>query len=205
VINVIYELPFLRNRSTLAGKLLGGWQLTAVTQFQSGLPFTVGSADDLAGVGGRGNLNDNIDRVREIQIWNVNGDPKLSSGEQRFSEGAGDQNFWFRTTNGDGSPIFTAPAAGTFTTQRNRNLVRGPGYQNWNIGLFKSFYVTERQRIVFRFEAFNWLNHPNLGWTDGNGAVPAGGLDVNPRSSTFGKVTSKGGQRSLQLSLRYSF
>jgi Carboxypeptidase regulatory-like domain len=205
VVNVIYELPFLRDRSNLAGKLLGGWQVTAVSQFQSGLPFTVGAADDIAGVGGRGNLNDNIAGSREIQVWNRNGDPILPSGEQKFSEGTIDQNFWFRTRNQDGSAIFTAPAAGTFTTQGNRNIVRGPGFQNWNAGLFKNFAITERQRVVFRFEAFNWLNHPNLGGTDGNGAIAAGGLDVNPRSSTFGRVTSKGGQRSLQLSLRYSF
>jgi hypothetical protein len=205
VINFIYELPFLRSRSNLTGKLLGGWQITGVSQFQSGLPFTVGSGDDFAGVGGRGNLNDNISGVREIQIWNRNGDPGLPRGDRKFSDGPSDQNFWFRTRNDDGTSIFSVPAAGTFTSQRNRNAVRGPGYQNWNLGIFKNFYVTERQRVVFRAEAFNWPNHPNLGHTDGNGANNNGGLDVNPRSSTFGKVTAKGGQRSLQLSLRYSF
>jgi hypothetical protein len=205
VINFIYELPFLRDHTSLAGRLLGGWQITGVTQFQTGLPFTVGSGDDFAGVGGRGNIQDNISGVREIQIWNVNGETSLPRGDRQFSEGAGDQNYWFRVRNEDGSPLFTAPAAGTFTTQRNRNLVRGPGYQNWNLGLFKSFLITEQHRLTFRAEAFNWLNHPNLGATNGYGANNDGGLDVNPRSSTFGKVTSKGGQRSLQLSLRYSF
>jgi hypothetical protein len=136
VINFIYELPLFRDRSTMLGKLAGGWQVTGVSQFQGGLPFTVGSGDDFAGVGGRGNLQDNVSGVREIQVWNVNGDPKLPRGEQHFSDGPADRNFWFRTTNPDGSPIFTAPAPGTFSSQRNRNIVRGPGYQNWNLGIF---------------------------------------------------------------------
>ncbi len=63
-----------------------------------------------------------------------------------------------------------------------------------SMAVFKSFAITESQRIEFRSEFFNLPNHPN--WSN---------VDTNPRSSTFGKVTSKTGQREIQLSLRYSF
>ena len=62
------------------------------------------------------------------------------------------------------------------------------------MALFKSFRIAERQAVQFRFEAFNWLNHPN--WS---------GVDTGPTSATFGKVTGKSSERNLQLSLRYSF
>jgi hypothetical protein len=184
VINFMYELPFLRNSSSLVGKVAGGWQITGVTQLQAGTVSTVTTASDFAGVGpGSGN-----------QLWNRNGDFILSGSDRQFSQGAGDQNFWFRAKNPDGSAIFTAPAAGAFTTQRNRGIIRQPGFQSWNIGLIKNFRITERQRIRFQAEAFNWINHPN--WS---------AADVNPTSGTFGKVTGKSGERNLQFALRYSF
>jgi hypothetical protein len=199
VLNYIYELPFFRDKSQWTGKLLGGWQITGVTQFQTGWPVTVGTGDDFAGIGGVGNLQDNPDDNRALQIWNVSGDPKLSRGEQQFSYSNSDQNFWFRTTNPDGTAMFTPPAAGTFTTQRNRNLIHGAGFQNWNLGIFKGFQISERHSLQFRCEMFNFINHPN--WGGENGGAP----DTRPRSATFGRITSKGGQRQLQLSLRYSF
>jgi hypothetical protein len=187
VINWVYELPMFRDRSNLAGKLLGGWQITGVSQFQTGRPFTVGVDNvDFAGVGvGSG----------ARQLWNQSGDVTY---EKNFSLAPGDDNYWFRPTNG-GQPIFTEPAAGTFTTQRTRNTVYAPGFQNHNLGLFKNFSITERQRVTFRAEAFNWVNHPNLGGANGEG------LEVNPRNANFGKVTAKGSERQLQLSLRYTF
>ncbi len=197
-INYIYQLPFFRDTSTWSGKLLGGWQITGVTQFQTGTPFTIGSNNDFAGVGDVGQLDGNPSN-RQIQIWNVNGNPQLSRGDRAFSFTNSDSNFWFRTKNPDGSPIFTSPAAGTFTTQNNRNILYGPGFQNWNLGLFKNFSISETQRFTFRAEAFNWINHPNWGGTTG------GGVDIDPRSATFGKVTGRGSERNLQLSLRYTF
>ncbi len=189
VLNYIYELPWHRDQSTLAGKVIGGWQITGVAQFQTGTPVTIAPGTDFAGVGsGSG-----------PQIYNVNGDFKLSRSEQKFSLVSGDQNFWFRTKNTDGSNVFTAPAAGTFTTQRNRNIIYQPGFQNWNAGIFKTYKFTETQSIQFRFEAFNWINHPNLGGENG------GGVERSPTSGNFGKVSGKGGERRLQFSLRYSF
>ena len=88
---------------------------------------------------------------------------------------------------------FAQPAAGTFG-QQERNLLRNPGYWGWDMGLRKNFPVTERQRLQFRFEVFNILNHPN--WN---------GANTNPTSGAFGQVTSKSGERNLQLALKYIF
>jgi hypothetical protein len=184
VVNAIYELPFFRDQSHWTGKLLGGWTLTAVSQWQTGTPLSIRTGDDFAGVGpGSGS-----------QFWVVNGNPKLSRDKRKFSTSTTDQNFWFAVKNPDGTPIFTQPTAGTFTTQRVRNFLYGPGFQNHNMGLFKDFHITETHKLTFRAEAFNWPNHPN--WNN---------PDTNPRSATFGKVTSKSSERNLQFALRYSF
>jgi len=184
IFNWVYELPFLKRQSGVAGKVLGGWQITGVMQFQTGGPGSIATGDDFAGVGiGSG-----------AQLWVRNGDPVLSRGERRFSTSAADQNYWFQTANPDGSRIFTPPPAGTFTDQKNRNLTYRPGFQNWNLSLYKVFRVNERHSFEFRSESYNWLNHPN--W---------GPVDRNPRSATFGKVSSKSSERNLQLSLRYRF
>ena len=184
VINAIYELPFFRNRSALSGKLLGGWTISAVSQFQTGVPLTVTTGDDFAGVGpGSGG-----------QFWIINGDPTLSNSEKKFSENNADPNFWFRKTNTDGTPVFSQPRAGTFSTQNARGVVYGPGFQNHNIGVFKEFGVTETHRFQFRFEAFNWINHPN--WENPN---------TTPTSGAFGKVQTKTSERTLQFALRYAF
>jgi hypothetical protein len=90
--------------------------------------------------------------------------------------------------------IFTTPAAGTFTTQRNRNILFGPGSAKYNASLQKRFQTFEDQFLTFRFDAFNFPNHPN--WS-----TP----DSTYTDATFGKVTSKTGQRAMQASIRYSF
>src|SRR5205823_5742161 len=106
VINYLYDLPFFKNRSTVPGKLLGGWQISGVTQFQTGLPCGAAHASDYAGVG----LDSNFGCGVNGQYWGVNGTPRIigtfgSSGQ------------WFATKNPDGSSIFSAPPAGTFTTE----------------------------------------------------------------------------------------
>jgi hypothetical protein len=75
-----------------------------------------------------------------------------------------------------------------------RNLLYNPGFQSHNIGLLKDFYFSERHKITFRAEAYNWPNHPN--W---------GGAEGNRQSANFGKVTTKSSERQLQFALRYQF
>ena len=187
VFNYLYDLPFFKDRSKLTGKVLGGWQISGVTQFQTGLPCGVAEAKDYAGVG----LDSNFGCGTNGQYYTVNGTPKIIGT-------FGTTGHWFDTS------VFAKPTAGTFNTQRVRDLIHQPGYQNWNLGLFKSFPITEKTGLQFRAEAYNFINHPN--WGGGSG----GGVNFNPTSSNFGRVTTKGGgvaggERNLQLSLRAYF
>jgi hypothetical protein len=192
VLNYLYPLPFFRQQSGFVGKVLGGWQISGIAQYQTGLPCSVASANDFAGVG----LDSTFSCGVNGQYWVVNGNPKIIGT-------FGTTGQWFATTNPDGTPIFTKPTAGTFNTQHVRNMIFQPGFENWNMGLFKKINVTERVDLQFRAEAFNVWNHPN--WCGASGCSGGTNIGLNPTSSTFGKVTTKGSERNLQLSLRAEF
>ncbi len=191
IANYLYELPFFHEGHGFAHTALGGWQISGITQFQTGQACNVVANNDYAGVGQDGNW-DTCDN-KSGQFWVINGDPDIV--HQFAAGGAKDPAQWFAITNPDGSPIFTAPAKGTFNLQPNvRNRIHDPGFQNWNIGLYKKFAITESKGFQFRAQAFDAFNHPN--WSR---------PDYNPTSATFGKVTSKNSERNIQLSLRFYF
>jgi hypothetical protein len=82
-----------------------------------------------------------------------------------------------------------------------RGKVFGPGFNSFSAALQKGFHIIpshENHQLIFKAEAFNYLNHPN--WDN---------PDNNPTSSHFGQITGKGGtyasERQLQFSLRYAF
>ncbi len=97
---------------------------------------------------------------------------------------------------------FALPAAGTFGNAP-RNLLRNPGEQQWDIALFKNFGLGGARKVQFRAEAFNFLNHPNLGVIR-NGELQGAGW-ADPTNANFGAITSKSGSRDIQLSLRFLF
>ncbi|MDQ2948005.1 MAG: hypothetical protein M3Y27_19065, partial [Acidobacteriota bacterium] len=76
-----------------------------------------------------------------------------------------------------------------------RNGIRGPGYQKWDLSLFKNFHLSERgTNLQFRFETFNTFNHTN--WAS---------IGATLGSSTFGQVTAARDPRIAQLALKLSF
>ena len=74
------------------------------------------------------------------------------------------------------------------------NTVDGPAAFTLNGGLHKTFALTERQRLTFRLEAFNALNHPLM-------ANPV----VSYADANFGKIITASGNRNVQLALKYTF
>jgi hypothetical protein len=189
-LNAVYLIPF-RSSNRLAREALGGWQLTQAYQFQTGAPFSVATTQDIAGVGpGSG--------AQLLQIT----PGAILKGNGKFSKSNTDSNQWFKVVNSDGSQIFTTPTPGTFTTQNNRNLLRGPGQEYFNASLQKHFPIYENHQITFRMDAFDFPNHPN--WNSPDSTYSDQSLYASS-TPTFGKVTQKNGARALQGSLRYSF
>ena len=116
------------------------------------------------------------------QFWNVIGDPNGVRTEFDCTRA-----IWFDKS------AFQNPALGTFGIQ-DPNSLRQPGFWDLNMSLRKSVQLVNNQRIELRWEAFNVLNHPRLG-----NAV------TNPNSGDFGTITSKAGNRTMQLGLQYVF
>jgi hypothetical protein len=168
--NYIYDLPFGRGRhfqlSGVADKLVGGWQLTGITSFGTGEPFSVTFNSTVLG-------------------WpssraDIVGDPAVPNRSI-------DQ--WFNPT------VFAVPAPFTYGNSA-RNLLFGPGFFNWDAGVFKNTLLTERINLEFRAEFFNILNHANF-------AVPASNISV---PNTVGRISSTSNTpRDIQFGLRLQF
>jgi hypothetical protein len=182
VINYVWDIPYGTHSSNrLVRGALGNWQTSGTIQVQSGRPLNISQGNDYAGVGpGSGN-----------QLWTRTGPSALPHG---FAGGKS-SNKWFDPT------VFVRPAAGTFAPRGSRNYIYGPGFQSYSAALEKAFHVIpghDSNSLIFRAEAFNYLNHPNLD-----------NPDTSPTSGTFGDVNAKGNtyasERQFQFSLRYQF
>ena len=182
----IYDLPFWREQNTLIKNLLGGWQISGATFMRSGRPVSVVRTNlDTAGVGDPA-FGQPVDLVGDIN----------AGANREFSNGS-DQNFWFNPA------AFALQARGTFGNAP-RNLIYNPGEQQWDIALFKNFNLGGTRRAQFRAEFFNFPNHPNWGSVQ-TGTLTGDILIADPSNANFGRVTSKTGQRDIQLSVRFLF
>jgi len=153
----------------------GNWDLAGIFQAQSGAPFDVRTAVDLAGVGpGSGN-----------QFYELVGDP---NGAQTAWDDSLSRATWFDKA------AFRAPAPGTYATSQEKNLLRQPGFWDLNMSFRKGFELAQAKRFEFRVEVFNILNRTRLG-----NAV------TNPTLADFGYIVSRVGNRTMQLGLQYVF
>ena len=115
-------------------------------------------------------------------------DPYLPKSDRTFSRN-------FRTD------VFRAPVQGTVGNSARSNL-RGPGINNWDVALFKSFPVRERAQLQFRGEFYNAFNHTQFSAYDAAARFDAAGRQINTR---FGEFTTSRSARIVQLALRATF
>lgn len=182
VFNYIYDLPNLGAKSGFrpASWILDNWQLSGITSFISGAPFTPGfSTTD----------GQDITGSSEGPRILVVGDPKLDQSERTFYKN-------FNTS------AFARPALGTFGNA-GVGILRGPGISNWDIALAKRFPLGSEARFVqFRTEFFNAWNHTQFSALNTSARFNPAGQQINP---TFGAYTATRPPRIIEISARVVF
>jgi hypothetical protein len=177
VVNFIYDIPLFRgNQSRLLKSTLGGWEVSGIVTMESGIPINIG----LSGAQGGNALPNATNRPNLVGTISYPStvDPTKGQVIQYLDPSA-----------------FAKPAIGSFGNL-GHNAVRGPGRDNWNLSLFKSFVFSETRgsKLEFRVETFNTWNHRQFNQ-----------VSNNLGSSNFGQYTSAFDPRILQLALKAYF
>jgi hypothetical protein len=204
-----YDLPFFRGETGWKHRALADWAISGITIFQSGSPFSVldsGAGSAFLGLGS----------APGVETASLASGSSISSGLSHGSIGSRIDGYLNPAAFTVAPLLYPAecdpnqpdptifPNANFCTTDfgnLGRNIYRGPGQQNWDFSLLKTFRLTERQSIRFTADFFNIWNHANFSNPSGTD-VESIGLTNSP----FGKVTSTlGTPRLIQFSLRYAF
>jgi hypothetical protein len=177
VLSYQWQVPFWAHPQTWYQHALGDWQLNGIDTFMSGTPFTVYTDTDVSLQGSAPEIS-GFSSNRPDLVGNPN------SGPHTVQE-------WFNTAAFQ--QLNSVTQAGQFGNE-GRNVVQGPGLQNWDFSAFKSFKITETKQVQFRAEFFNIFNHPNFRLPDNDISSP-----------TFGEITQALPGREIQLALKFYF
>ncbi len=170
-VSYIYNFPFHKNR------WVEGWEVAGSTTFQSGNPVNLFVSSAAAtGLGTR--------RPNQIAAYVL---PRK------------DRALWFNPT------VFCLPgSAGCGTSvfgNFGRNVIIGPGFNNFDFSLIKDTRLTERLTWEFRSEFFNIFNHPNFGQPGGTIGTGTFGVITATRSS----IGDAGSARQIQFAMKFIF
>lgn len=192
--NFIFQLPFGKGRkffsgmNSVADAFFGGWQMTGVYRWNTGLPAS--TPFDAAQWATNWNVQSNGVRIRPVNATAV------------------------RST----ANLFTDPVAAyqSFRNARpgetgDRSVLRAPGFSVMDMGLSKTFNMPwgENHKLQLRWEVFNVTNVQYFAITNvTRGTLGLGqDSDISQPSSDFGQVYTdiQGQPRRMQFGLRYSF
>jgi hypothetical protein len=180
-VSVVAELPFgegkpLLNGGGLAAAIAGGWQVNALVSAYSGSPFTVTASGTSLNLPGSNQVADQV--KPDVAILG----------------GIGPNQKWFDTSAF--APV-TQPRFGT----AGFDSMRGPGFRNLDLGVFRQLSLGAQRSLQIRVEIFNVTNTPHFANPNGN---------VN--SSGFGTITSTANtgregidERLVRVGLRFGF
>jgi hypothetical protein len=156
--------------------VVSGWQVNSLMSFMSGRPFTVYASGNLDMPGS----NQTADQVK-------------ATVEKLGGVGPGTPFY---------DPTAFADVSGPRFGTTGFNSLRGPGLVNWDFGVTREFSITERWKLQFRMESFNFTNTPHFD-------VPDGWISDGPDFMTITGVTNLAregiDERQFRLGLRLTF
>jgi hypothetical protein len=187
--NAIYQLPFGPGKPYLSqpgivSNIAGSWELTSMIVARTGFPVNIlvnRSSSDVPD----GNTTDQR--------------PDLVPGVSLTPPGGSGIAQWINPA------AFVAPAPQTFGNAR-RDVARGPGAWQIDMGVGKHIALTERLRLEFRTEVFNIFNHPQYGLPQATILVPGfGSITQTVNTTTPVSPVGTGTPREIQFALRLAF
>ena len=205
--NAAYSIQLPSPKGRLANGIAGGWQLSGITQLESGPNLTTTQGQNFGM-----NLNNAIipgsvsaQNPNGIAISNVSllGTPDIQLNPMLVSGcnprgGPGPHQY----INGN---CFAVP------TQIGQNggtvlpPIYGPGFFDWDMALFKNFKITESKTLQFRFDGYNWLNHPLWSFNGGNLGLSFNPTTLQQNDPVFGETTFKQGHRIIEMAVKFLF
>jgi len=175
-VNYVYTIPIFQNGHGPAAYVMKGWEVSGITTYYTGSPFTVTTSSvDPAGLGFLGSS-------AASSRPDMTCDPRAAAPHTVAQ--------WYTT-----SCFAPVPQGAVRPGNAGRGVVRGPGLENWDLSLKKSFSLNERFKLQLRGESFNFLNHPN----------PNGFGSTNITSSLFGQITTFRAPRRIQIAAKLTF
>lgn len=182
--NYVYELPFFDKQKGVAGKVLGGWQVSGIVTYQTGLPFTAVTSNlDYAGLG---IINTNP-TARPNQLCNPNENAPNTDAA------------WFNTACFQLNPSATATGLQSTVGNAARNTIFGPRTFRIDFTASKNIRIGEYVRLQLRGEVFNILNMTNFRSFSSLNVTAATGL------GGFGSIGAVRDPRTMQLGAKISF
>jgi len=187
--NFVWDLPWLRGQQGLVGHILGGWEVSGIQTFQTGLPLTAVLGNGTCfGTVPAATCNDPTGSGCLLGASpvgcrpNLVGDPNFSAPHTIAS--------WFNAA----ALTAPSPTQTTETTERP-GAIRGPGFWRTDLSLFKNIKFTERFTGQFRWETFNTFNHTN----------PICCASTNLISTLYNTIGSTRDPRIMQLGMKLNF
>jgi hypothetical protein len=182
MIDYTWGLPGLGKHlgNNVLGLITDNWQLSGITTFATGTPFTPGfSTSD----------GQDITASQESARIDVIADPNLPKDQRTFAT-----NF--------NTAAFARPALGTFGTA-GLGILRNPAWNNWDMSLSKRIpWKGEGRYFQLRGEFYNAWNHAQFGSYDTGARFNPAGQQIN---ANFGALNGTRDPRKVQLSLRMMF
>jgi hypothetical protein len=185
-------------RDKIAGGFLNGWQLSGITQLESG-PNLTGIQTQSFGM----NLNSfkipgttfNVSNVSLLGTNDIQLNPVLTC-----NPASGLAAHQFINPN-----CFAIPTAIGQNGPSILPALYGPAFFNSDLGLFKNFQIKESKKIQLRFNGSNFLNHPLWSFNGSNLNLGFDGTTGKLNTPLFGTVTEKQGHRIIQVAAKFYF
>jgi hypothetical protein len=188
VISGIWELPIDRHfQNAFVEKMAQGWQFNGIATFQGGQPFTLYSGYDSSL---QNNGLSRPDIIAPTQYLNPrNNGTTFDPSTADCLGGSATGHFWFNPNSYDcvNVPAFSFGSL-------SRNVLRGPGINNFDLSLTKKTLIHENKSLEFRAEFFNAFNHAQFLNPDNQGG-----------SFTFGQISTDRGMRIIQFGLKFLY